>query len=164
MVLNNPLNGMLLFLRSLHKFKCIVWSLQEGAGRFHTQSSVKRVQGVGVYKNGQGCGRSAYTNHACGTQSEHLHCMKKLTKYTILTIYCRCGCKLLKYKKGPGRRLLKIHRDRITEDYTGIFINDFSDKGTDIYCPSCGNRIATVQIINGKYVNKVNQGQLGLTK
>lgn len=60
--------------------------------------------------------------------------------------------------------MLKIHRDRITEDYTGIFINDFSKKGTDIHCPSCHNRIATVQIINGKYVNKVNQGQLGLTR
>lgn len=90
--------------------------------------------------------------------------LKKLTKYKILTVYCRCGLKLLKYKKGPGRRLLKIHRDRITEDYTGIFINDFSAKGTDILCPSCDKRIATVQIINGKYVNKVNQGQLGLTR
>ncbi len=90
--------------------------------------------------------------------------MKKLTKYRILTIYCRCGQKLLKYKKGPGRRLLKIHRDRITEDYTGIFINDYSEKGADIYCSSCNKRIATVQIVNGKYVNKVNQGQLGVTK
>jgi len=90
--------------------------------------------------------------------------VKRLTRYKILTIYCRCGCKLLKYKKGPGRRLLKIHRDRITEDYTGIFINDFSEKGTDINCPACDNRIATVQVVNGKYVNKVNQGQLGLTR
>ncbi len=90
--------------------------------------------------------------------------MKKLTKYKILTIYCKCGEKLLKYKKGPGRRLLKIHRDRITEDFTGIFINDYSEKGTDICCRSCKERIATVQIVNGKYVNKVNQGQLGITK
>ena len=60
--------------------------------------------------------------------------------------------------------MLKIHRDRITEDFTSIFINDFSDKGTDIHCPSCDKRVATVQIINGKYVNKVNQGQLGLIK
>ncbi|MBT4267652.1 MAG: hypothetical protein HN580_18970 [Deltaproteobacteria bacterium] len=90
--------------------------------------------------------------------------MKKLTKYKILVIHCQCGQKLLKYKKGPGRRLLKIHRDRITEDFTGIFINDYSEKGTDIYCPSCNKRIATVQVINGKYVNKVNQGQLGLIK
>ena len=59
---------------------------------------------------------------------------------------------------------MKIHRDCIAEDYTGLFINDFSEKGTDIHCPSCEKRIATVQIINGKYVNKVNQGQLGLIK
>ena len=59
---------------------------------------------------------------------------------------------------------MKIHRDRIAEDYTGIFIDDYSDQGTDIFCPACKNRIATVQIVNGKYVNKVNQGQLGLTR
>ena len=82
----------------------------------------------------------------------------------MLTVYCRCGQKLLRYKKGPGRRLLKIHRDRITEDYTGIFINDYSVQGTDIFCPSCEKRIATVQTVNGKYVNKVNQGRLGITK
>ena len=90
--------------------------------------------------------------------------MRKLTKYKVLTVFCRCGQKLLKYKKGPGRRLLKIHRDRITEDYPGIFISDYSEKGTNIHCPSCGKRIATVQIVNGKYINKINQGQLGLTK
>ena len=90
--------------------------------------------------------------------------MRKLTKFKILTVYCRCGERLIKYKKGPGRRLLKIHRDRITEDYSGIFINDYSQQGTDIFCPGCNNRIATVQVINGKYVNKVNQGQLGLTR
>jgi len=90
--------------------------------------------------------------------------LRKLTKYKVLTVFCRCGQKLLKYKKGPGRRLLKIHRDRITEDYTGIFIDDYSETGTDIHCPSCDKRIATVQIVKGKYVNKVNQGQLGLTK
>ena len=90
--------------------------------------------------------------------------MKKLTKYKILKIYCRCSQKLLKYKKGPGRRLLKIYRDHTTEDYTGIFINDYSEKGTSLHCPSYDKRIATVQIVNGEYVNKVNQGQLGLTK
>ncbi len=86
--------------------------------------------------------------------------MRKLTKYKILTIYCKCGLKLLRYKKGPGRRLLKIHRDRITKDYTGKFKEDFSDKNTNIFCPNCKQRFATTKIINGKYVNKVNQGQL----
>ncbi len=90
--------------------------------------------------------------------------MKKLTRWKILTIYCRCGKKLLRYRKGPGRRLLKIHRDRITKDYAGIFIRDYSGKGSDIFCPACGMRFATVRLINGKYVNKINQGQLGVIK
>ena len=85
---------------------------------------------------------------------------KKLTKWKILTIYCKCGEKLLKYKKGPGRRLIKIHRDRITKDYTNTFIDNYSNKNTDIFCPNCTKRLATIQLIGGKYVNKVNQGQI----
>jgi hypothetical protein len=87
--------------------------------------------------------------------------MKKLTDFKILTIYCKCGEKLVQYKKGPGRRLLKIHRDRITKDFTGIFLNDYSSLNTDILCPKCQGRIATIKCINGKYVNKLNQGQIG---
>ena len=90
--------------------------------------------------------------------------VKKLTKFTMLTVYCKCGQKLVNYKKGSGNRLLKIHRDRITKDFANIFINDFSDEGTNIFCPSCLKRIATVTKIKGKYVNKVNQGQLGIVK
>ncbi len=86
--------------------------------------------------------------------------VKKLTKYKILTIYCNCGIKLAKYKKGSGRRLLKIHKDRITKDYYNLLKNDYSKEYTDIYCPECKKRIATVQIIGGKYINKVNQGQI----
>jgi hypothetical protein len=90
--------------------------------------------------------------------------VKKLTQWKILTIYCKCGEKLLKYKKGPGRRLLKIHRDRITKDYTNTFIENYSKKNSEILCPKCQKRFATIQIIGGKYVNKVNQGQLGEIK
>lgn len=82
----------------------------------------------------------------------------------MLNVYCKCGEKLVKYKKGPGNRLLKIHRDRIAKNFTGIFINDYSDEGTDILCPNCNKRIATVKRIKGKYVNKLNQGQLGIVK
>lgn len=89
---------------------------------------------------------------------------KELTQYKILTIYCKCGEKLLKYKKGPGRRLLKIHKDRISKDYTSTFINDYSEKNSEILCPNCKQRFATIQLIGGKYVNKVNQGQLGEIK
>lgn len=67
----------------------------------------------------------------------------------------------MKYlKKGRGR-LLKIHRDRIVEDFVGVFMDNSSPVGTDVYCPNCGQRVATIQRIKGKYVNKVNQGQIG---
>jgi len=89
--------------------------------------------------------------------------MKKLTDYKILTIHCKCGEKLARYKKGPGRRLLKVHRDRITKDFSGVLSNYFPEN-TDIHCPNCKERIATVKSINGKYVNKLNQGQIGLIK
>ncbi|MDH3353412.1 MAG: hypothetical protein OEL87_03115 [Nanoarchaeota archaeon] len=89
--------------------------------------------------------------------------MKKLTQYKILTVFCKCGEKLVRYKKGPGRRLLKIHRDRITKDYTNILKN-YAGKETKIFCPSCKERFATVKCVNGKYVNKINQGQLGKVK
>ncbi|MFK7780349.1 MAG: hypothetical protein QM490_04320 [Candidatus Gracilibacteria bacterium] len=89
---------------------------------------------------------------------------RKLTKYKIISVWCKCGQELVKYKKGPGRRLLKIHRDRITKDYAGIFLDNFEPAGSDILCPACTSRIATVQVVNGKYVNKVNQGQIGIIK
>lgn len=89
---------------------------------------------------------------------------KKLVQYHTITVHCKCGEKLIKYKKWPGNRLLKIHRDRIKKDYHGIFVEDFSPAGTDIYCPSCHERITTVQNMNGKFINKVNQGQIGIIK
>lgn len=90
--------------------------------------------------------------------------VKKLTKFTMLSVHCKCGTKLINYKKGPGNRLLKIHRDRISKDFTGTFENDYSKENTNLFCPNCQNRIATVKKINGKYVNKLNQGQLGIIK
>lgn len=85
-------------------------------------------------------------------------------KYNVWTVYCECGEKLVKYrKKGPGR-LRKIHRDRIAKDFTGLFSDNKSPVGTDVLCPKCKKRIATIQKVNGKYVNKVNQGRLGIIR
>ncbi len=85
-------------------------------------------------------------------------------KYNVWTVYCKCGEKLVKYrKKGPGR-LRKIHRDRIAKDFTSLFSDNESPIGTDVFCPKCKMRIATIQKVNGKYVNKVNQGQLGIIR
>ena len=88
----------------------------------------------------------------------------KTSQYKIITVWCKCGEKLVRYRKCGKGRLRKIHRARIAEDFTGIFESDKSPVGTDILCQKCKERIATVQIVSGKYVNKVNQGQLGEIK
>ncbi len=82
---------------------------------------------------------------------------KNLTKYKILTVFCKCWQKLVKYKKWWKWRLIKIHKDRISEDYSWVFINDYSWENSDIYCPNCSSRLATVKCIWWKYVNKLNQ-------
>lgn len=90
--------------------------------------------------------------------------VRKLTKYKVITVHCKCGEKLVKYKKGPGRTLLKIHRDRINKDYQGIFLDNYEPEGTDIFCISCKNRITTVKRVNGKFINKVNRGSLWIIR
>ncbi len=89
---------------------------------------------------------------------------KKLTKYRLITVFCKCWEKLIKYRKWPWRRLLKIHRDRIKIDYHNIFIENFEEAGSDILCPNCKERITTVQVVSWKYINKVNQGQIWIIK
>lgn len=93
------------------------------------------------------------------------HFMKSLQKPKILTVFCSCGQKLVKYKKGTGRRLVKIHKDRVVKDFTDsqIFLNDLPEN-TDLFCPKCEERIATVKMISGKYINKLNQGKIGNIK
>ena len=81
---------------------------------------------------------------------------KKLTKYKMLTVYCKCWQKLVKYKKWGKWRLIKINKERIAEDYSWVFINTFPEN-TDILCPSCWWRLATVKLISWKYMNKLNQ-------
>lgn len=76
----------------------------------------------------------------------------------MLTVYCQCGHKLVRYKKGGSGRLIKIHKSRIAKDYCGAFINDYSKENTDIHCPACGERLATIKNVGGKFVNKLNQG------
>ncbi len=53
--------------------------------------------------------------------------------------------------------MIKIHKDRIIQDFAGIFGSNFDNENTDIYCPNCGGRLATVKCVNWKYVNKLNQ-------
>jgi len=86
-----------------------------------------------------------------------------LRNYKIISVFCKCGEKLVRYRKGGKGRLVKIHTDRIAEDFWGIFTHKHPI-GTEIFCPRCKNRIATVRMQSGKYINRVNQGQLGIIR
>ena len=63
--------------------------------------------------------------------------VKKLINFKTIKVFCKCWEVLVKYRKWPWRRLLKIHRDRIVKDYNNVFINDKSDMWTDIFCLKC---------------------------
>lgn len=90
--------------------------------------------------------------------------MTKPAKLKTLTIFCDCGAKLAKYQKGGTGRLIKLQKHRISKDYFDIFLNNLDAKNSDVLCPECKNRFATIQLIGGKYVYKINQGQLGNIK
>ncbi len=70
---------------------------------------------------------------------------------------------MLRYRKKSKGRLVKIHKLRITKDYTGIFSRELPE-GEEVTCLSCGKRVATVRKINGKWVFKLNQGQIGMIR
>ena len=91
-------------------------------------------------------------------------CIMLRDKFLNITIYCKCRQKLVRYRKRGKGRLVKIHRLRISKDYSGVFSDETLPEGSDILCPSCNARVATVKKVNGKWVHKVNQGQIGLIR
>ncbi len=86
-------------------------------------------------------------------------------RFKQLELGCKCGHKLLKYKKGGSGRWIKVHQKRVIEYYDSQFKEDLTkETGTDIYCSSCGARLAQVQNLGGKFVAKINQGQITIKK
>lgn len=84
-----------------------------------------------------------------------------MVKRRSIEVKCQCGAKLARYKKGGKGRLRKMFFERIAIDYTGCFLTRPPLRlGTDIPCPGCGKRVATVQIVSGKYAAKMNQGAI----
>jgi len=81
--------------------------------------------------------------------------------WKIKTLYCDCNTKLLDYRKRGNGRWIKVHQSRISKDFTGIFSGNSLPEGSDIFCPQCQKRIATVRMVNGKWVYKLNQGTIG---
>ena len=51
--------------------------------------------------------------------------------------------------------------ERIAIDIAEIFLKEPPlPLNTEIFCPGCGKRVATVQLVNGKHAAKMNQGAI----
>lgn len=86
-------------------------------------------------------------------------------RFKQLELGCKCGHKLLKYKKGGSGRWIKVHDKRVIEYYDKNFQLDMKkETGTGIYCSSCESRLAQVQNLGGKFIAKINQGQITIEK
>ncbi len=86
-------------------------------------------------------------------------------RFKKLELACRCGYKILKYKKGGTGRWIKVHDKRVIEYYDEVFAMDMKkETGTDIYCSNCQKRLAQVQNLGGKFIAKINQGQVVVGK
>ncbi len=84
-----------------------------------------------------------------------------MVKRRSLEVVCKCGEPLARYKKRGKGRLVKMFFERIARDHAGIFLLDPPlPLHHEIFCPSCHKRVATVQIISGKYAAKLNQGAI----
>ncbi len=85
----------------------------------------------------------------------------QVKKRKTLLVTCACGQKLAKYAKGGKGRLVKMFLERIKEDQQQLFLTSPPQKlHENIVCPSCHKRVATIQIINGRYAAKLNQGAI----
>lgn len=78
-------------------------------------------------------------------------------KGKVIETECKCGQRLAKYKKVGKGQLQKMYLDMIIEDRAGIFPEGLKT-GQEIYCSSCGKRVATVQLIHGRPAAKINHG------
>lgn len=84
--------------------------------------------------------------------------MKKLR---IIDVTCQCGFHLARYRKGGKGRLVKMFLSRIVVDSAKLFLKEPQlQLGDDIHCPQCEKRVATIQVIRGKYAAKVNRGAI----
>ena len=76
-----------------------------------------------------------------------------------LEVACVCGQPLARYRKGGKGRLIKLFLDRVVVDHAGIFVTEPKlPLHAEIACPTCDRRVATVQVIRGRYAAKLNQG------
>lgn len=84
-----------------------------------------------------------------------------MVKRRSIEVQCQCGLLLARYSKGGKGRLVKMFFERILVDECGVFLVQPPPALHDeLCCPSCLKRIATVQVIRGKFAAKLNQGAI----
>jgi hypothetical protein len=82
-----------------------------------------------------------------------------MVKRSTIEVSCQCGAPLAHYQKRGKGRLVKMFFERILIDRAGVFLTDPPlPLNQAIACPRCGRRVATVQVVRGKYAAKMNQG------
>jgi len=79
-------------------------------------------------------------------------------KARVISVECRCGCVLFKYKKIGKGKLIKCYLPRILNDRVNLSEN--IEIGTNVFCPKCRKRIGTIFGIKGMRAVKLNQGQI----
>jgi hypothetical protein len=83
----------------------------------------------------------------------------------VIDVKCQCGQDIARYEKVGRGTLRKMYLDKILTDHTGRFLIDPPlPNGTQIQCPSCNKRIATIQMIHGRPAAKMNQGTIKKVK
>jgi hypothetical protein len=84
-----------------------------------------------------------------------------MVKQRAIEVYCQCGLLLARYRKGGKGRLVKMFLERILVDHAAIFLkNPPLSLNDSLLCPDCKKRVATIQVIKGKYAAKLNQGAI----
>lgn len=85
--------------------------------------------------------------------------LRRMVRQFSIEVACKCGQPLARYKKGGKGRLIKMFFSRILVDHAEIFLKEPPlPLGENIFCPKCTKRVATVQIVSGKYAAKINHG------
>jgi hypothetical protein len=79
----------------------------------------------------------------------------------IVEVQCRCGTELARYRKEGKGHLIKMFLRGILIDRAGVFLKQPPlPTGTNIICPKCEKRVATIQMIHGEPAAKMNQGAI----
>lgn len=79
----------------------------------------------------------------------------------VIELFCKCGKELARYRKEGKGHLIKMFLRNILVDRAGVFLKTPPlPNGSQVNCPSCEKRVATIQMIHGEPAAKLNQGAI----